>query len=367
MKKTGGYSLLVENHKKVGRYLSHSVTCKHEKESLEGLSWTVCVESPICGLAGDASRVVVLCEDSTCHVLDVKGRYSLPPIVLPNPPHSLTLRDQYLMVITTKATLHMWNVHSKKNIIRSESLLPLLNQNVSEIGTYTTYTVLAANNIYRGTAFQNFICFAGGRPLEISRSTILVGGTPLVILSNGKWYKFSIEMQAWMLYVNVGPPLTNFDVNDKTLSEASSGCVAMWGGGSAKSVNYAAVSEAKLKLAGAIESKKNLDIKACMHGLGVILAREGLEQELRHLLLDLLGPCHSSSGSGSASVSTSGTCSTVSSTWNPMVVGVQKRDILRMILNSVLKDLRWQDLYCEFSELLEHIESGSGTNGMDTS
>ena len=171
-----------------------------------------------------------------------------------------------------------------------------------------------------------------------------------------------------MLYVNVGPSLTKFDLNDKTLSEASSGYVAIWGGGTGKSVNYASISEAKLKLAGAIESKKNLDIKACMHGLGIILAHEGLEQELRHLLLDLLGPCHSSSGGGNASASgASGTSSVSNSPWNPVIVGVQKRDVLRMILNSMLKDLRWQDLYCEFNELLEHAESSSGTNGSDNS
>ncbi|CAG7836286.1 unnamed protein product [Allacma fusca] len=265
VKKTGGYSLSVENHKRVGRFTSHSITCHHEKDSLDGLNWTICVESPICGMTGDAFRVVVLCEDCTCHVLDMKGRYSLPPVVVPNFPHSMIVREQFLMITTVKATLHMWNIHLKKNVIRSESLLPLLNQTCPGLG---------------------------GKPVEISRSTILVGGVPLIILSNGKSYKFSPEMQSWMLFVNLTPSFASVDMNDQLLDKISPGHMAMWNG-SARDVNYAAVSEAKLKLAGAIDAKKSADVKTCMHTLGVTLAREGLEPELRHLLQDLLGPCHS--------------------------------------------------------------------------
>lgn len=38
---------------------------------------------------------------------------------------------------------------------------------------------------------------------------------------------------------------------------------------------------------------------------------------------------------------------------------MDKRTLLRDVLNSLLEDLRWQDLFCEFDELLKEVEDST--------
>jgi len=40
--------------------------------------------------------------------------------------------------------------------------------------------------------------------------------------------------------------------------------------------------------------------------------------------------------------------------------GVDKRKVLREILNMLLSDLQWQDFYIEFDEMLQLVENGPG-------
>jgi len=141
IKSEPGYSLEVKNRNKRPDGMCHQLRCKHQPSSVQGLEWTICTDSPICGISGDVHRIVALCEDATIHVLDLKGRYALSPVVLSSYPSKMIHSGPYLLIITTKAFLHVWNIHSKTVVIKSESLLPLLNQPGSELGKISKVTL----------------------------------------------------------------------------------------------------------------------------------------------------------------------------------------------------------------------------------
>lgn len=132
-----GYSLQVTNHHKRPDGACHQLVCTHSSASFNGLIWTICTDAPVCGLSGDCHRIVVLCENSTAHVLDTKGRYAFPPLVLSSYPSKMVLSGAFLAIVTVKALIHIWNIHTKSVVIRSESLLPLLNQSETDKGMFS--------------------------------------------------------------------------------------------------------------------------------------------------------------------------------------------------------------------------------------
>jgi len=133
-KPESSYSLEVKNKNKRTNGVCNELRCKHFPSSFHGLEWTLCTDAPICGISGDIHRIVAVCEDATLHIVDLKGRYALSPILLSSYPSKMVLSGAFLIIITTKACLQMWNIHTKKVIIKSESLLPLLNQPGNDSG-----------------------------------------------------------------------------------------------------------------------------------------------------------------------------------------------------------------------------------------
>lgn len=128
------YSLQVTNHFKRPDGLCHQLVCTHSATSLHGLEWTLCTDAPICAVTGDGHRIAVVCENATAHVLDVKGRYAFPPIMLSGQPSKILLHGAFLAVITARALVHVWNVHSKSVVLKSESLVPLLTHTETDKG-----------------------------------------------------------------------------------------------------------------------------------------------------------------------------------------------------------------------------------------
>lgn len=135
------YSLQVTNHYQRADGMCHQLVCSHANTSLNGLEWTMCTDHPICGLTGDVHRIVAVCENATAHVLDIKGRYAFPPVVLSGLPSKIVQSGAFLVVVTSKAVIHVWNLHTKSVVLKSESLLPLLTTSDTEKGTKIMYKV----------------------------------------------------------------------------------------------------------------------------------------------------------------------------------------------------------------------------------
>ncbi|XP_050678614.1 protein HIRA homolog isoform X2 [Leptidea sinapis] len=70
------------------------------------------------------------------------------------------------------------------------------------------------------------------------------------------------------------------------------------------------------------------------------LTRHGTEEQLRQLLDDMLGPSHGTS---------------LPTKWNSTVLGLQKHDLLDKMLRVLVRELRWQRLYTEYSDQLTDL------------
>lgn len=83
----------------------------------------------------------------------------------------------------------------------------------------------------------------------------------------------------------------------------------------------------------------------------------GDEGRLRELCNELLGPTYAA-----ATTSTTGTTTTTGgSTWQPTVLGLDKRTLLQQrVLPVVGKRRDMQRVALEFSELLEHVQQQAG-------
>ncbi|ODN02676.1 Protein HIRA [Orchesella cincta] len=313
------YSLQVTNHNKRPDGMCHQLACTHNSSSFNGLEWTLCTDAPICGLTGDMHRIIALCENATAHVLDIKGRYAFPPSCSP-----VTLSGAFLVVVTTKAFIHVWNIHAKTVVLKSESLLPLLTQYDPE----------------------------KDRALDVARIQVAAGGLPIIILNTGKTFMYSLELTTWFMISDprglVSSPLTSSPY-DQTIS----GRLLFSGGRLRNKPEPAIVSHIKLKLATCTEMKNADGIKQWLIALAKSLATHELGKELHQLCEDLLGPTHSAAK--------------VSSKWNPKIVGlVDKRKVLRQILTLLLEDLKFQEFYSEFDELLRDVESQETTTSVPT-
>lgn len=69
---------------------------------------------------------------------------------------------------------------------------------------------------------------------------------------------------------------------------------------------------------------------------------EGLEKRLRVILDELMGPSHSSASK---------------STWDPMILGLKKHQLLDDVLKVIGGHLRWQRLYIEYYEQLSELKN----------
>lgn len=168
--------------------------CQHEHSSFEGLYWAISTDAPICVVAADSDRIAAACEDATVHILDLKGRYSLPPFLISSLPTKFCLNGAHLLIVTVKATLHVWNVRSNKSIIKSESISSLLNFNSKGKSRHHFQYV---NAIIRNSS--TILIFLD--TLQTFHATVMQDGSPLVILSNGKRFLFNFDMQAWYFFL----------------------------------------------------------------------------------------------------------------------------------------------------------------------
>ncbi|KPJ19079.1 Protein HIRA-like [Papilio machaon] len=112
--------------------------------------------------------------------------------------------------------------------------------------------------------------------------------------------------------------------------------------------------------AGAARSWLEAQLAACLHlrlapdyrywlsSLFTHLLSYGNEEQLRGILDDLLGPSH---------------CTSVPKKWQSNVLGIKKHDLLEEMLSLLVKQLRWQRLYTEYSEQLRHVRAAPALNG----
>uniref|UniRef100_A0A4W4GL72 Protein HIRA n=1 Tax=Electrophorus electricus TaxID=8005 RepID=A0A4W4GL72_ELEEL len=306
----------VENEVSVvaGARISQLRCCREKSE------WDIVLPSRIVLTAGSSDVVAVACEDRTLSVFSASGRRLIPSIMLPAPMSALHCSAFFVMALTASATLSVWDVQKQVALVKNESL----------------------NSILSGTE------------ATVNQCVLTEQGVPVVGLSSGKTYCFSPSMETNLIV----------DKQDSLVQCADfRNCISSLGALGA--TGPLAITQGRNLSAGQLASRLSsaphhlqqgmtlafLENQLCSsllllsaneyrHWLLIytrFLVSEGYEQRLRELCKDLLGPVHKSS----------------STSWEPKVLGLRKRDLLMEVLPVVGQNLRFQRLFTEYQDQLE--------------
>nr|KAG5687049.1 hypothetical protein BaRGS_002422 [Batillaria attramentaria] len=319
----GGDSSLtveVENGVAAGSGQLHRCRCVRAGTVL----WEQLLTSRILTLAGSRQATCVACEDKTVTVFNTGGRRVWPPLLMASQASVLKCTGQYVMVITSHGYLYVWNITSGQVIVQNQSLAAIMS----------------------GTD-------------RIVSSTLTSEGVCLITISSGKSYSFAPEVGCWMVVSDRDDRLQMCSDHHRCVPPKvrASGPLAAVQGGSrpnqasrmfqsdASMQQTSTVSHLENQVAASLALKSASEYRFWLETYLRYLAQEGLEEKLRAVCDDLLGPMYSRS-TGSAGQGTS---------WQPSVLGLNKREFLRRILPTIGTNLRWQRLYTEYQEQLDTL------------
>ncbi|XP_068629788.1 protein HIRA [Battus philenor] len=281
--------------------------------------WETYLGSPVTCIACDARWACVSCADGSLHVWRLARTHAaraLPPLALMSQAAKMTLSGDTLLVVTTAAELAIWELENASCVIRPLCFRNLLSHGVS-----------------------------------VTNCSLLEDGSPMISLSNGKSYIYSQKLCAWVVWVDACDPVRRAGGGARTHTRApltrrplhvpqtpsapalrpnnASGC----GAGAARSWLEAQV-------ASCLHLRLAKDYRHWLSSLFTHLVNHGSEEQLRTILDDLLGPSH---------------CTSTPKKWQATVLGIKKHEILEEMLALLVKQLRWQRLYTEYSEQLGDV------------
>lgn len=312
-------TLEVENDIKTGVNSLHKI-----KSVCNGtLLWEQVFTSRILAVTGTKFLTCTACEDSSIHIFSNTGRKVLPSLVLNSPVSRLTSCRQYLMAITQKGNLFVWNVQKSTAVIRNESLM----------------TVMSGDD-------------------HIVRAFVTADGAPTVSISTHKSYTYSSDLGCWIIlydkqdvihhssdHHSCTPPVL-VDKPGPLASLASSSNRLGMQGGRIFSVDQSlqqvtTINHLESQMAASLSLQSGSEYKFWLQTYVRYLAKEGLETKIREVCDDLLGPVYKSKGSSS---------------WDSYILGMKKRELLHGILPNIGSNLQLQRLFTEYQEQLETIE-----------
>ncbi|XP_026747652.1 LOW QUALITY PROTEIN: protein HIRA homolog [Trichoplusia ni] len=286
--------------------------------------WETYLGSPVSCLACDARWACAACADSTLHVWRLAragATRALPPIALMSQAAKLTLSGDTLAVVTTSAELAMWELASAACVIRPLCFRALLTPGVT-----------------------------------VTNCSLMDDGNPMIALSNGKSYIYSKQLCVWVVWSDASDPLWRSSggaahpprarharhARHAPLARPAPGNNSSYSSGAARSWLEAQV-------ASCLHLKLAKDYRHWITTLFSHLVNHGNEEQLRSILDDMLGPSH---------------CTSTPKIWQSTILGIRKHDLLEEMLSLLVRQLRWQRLYAEYSDQLNDIKnSGAVVNG----
>ncbi|KAG8455922.1 hypothetical protein GDO86_001931 [Hymenochirus boettgeri] len=289
----------------------------------EGKEWETVLTSRILAAAGSNDVVCVACEKRMLSMFSSSGRRIFPPIILPSPISTLQCTGSYVMALTAAAALSVWDAQNQVVIIKDESLRPLLS----------------------------------GSDMTVSQTLLTQRGIPVLSLSNGKAYCFSPGLATWNLVSDRLDSLTQCaDYRNCWPSQEAmmcSGPLAIIQGRASNAGRQAArlftmphlvqqettMAYLENQVAAALMLQSSQEYRQWLLIYARYLVNEGVEQKLRELCQDLLGPVHHSS----------------SSQWETRILGLRKRELLKELLPLIGQNLRFQRLFTEYQEQLDNL------------
>ncbi|XP_070205322.1 protein HIRA-like isoform X2 [Littorina saxatilis] len=319
---TGGDNNLtveVENDLAAGTGQLHRCRCLRTGTVL----WEQILSSRVLAVAGSRHVTCVACEDKTVNLYGAGGKRLLPPLMLGSAVSVLRCTGHYVMAVTSHGYLYIWNTTQLKAVVQAQSLSSVMS---------------------------------GGE--RIIHATLTSEGVPVLTVSSGKSYSFAPEIGSWMVVSNREDRLQMCSDHQHCVPSKprSTGPLAsVQGGGramqqagrvfqsSSHMQHVSTLSHLETQMATCLALKSSSEYRFWLETYIRYLAQEGLEEKLRTVCDDLLGPIFSRSSGASA--------------WQPTILGTNKREFLKRILPTIGANLRWQRLYTEYQEQLESLDT----------
>ncbi|KAM9822668.1 protein HIRA isoform 1-T1 [Syngnathus typhle] len=293
--------------------------------SRDGREWNTLLPSSVVAAAGSSDVLAVACRDGMLSVFSSCGRRLLPSIQLPSPVSALNCSAHFVMALTAGATLSVWDVQKQKALVKNESLATILS----------------------------------GSEVTVSQSLLTQRGVPVIGLSNGKSFCFSLSLETWTLIADQVDCLVQCADFRSCLptqdAPGSSGPLATMQGRNLNAGRMASRLSAashhlqqsmtlaflENQLAAALTLQSAPEYRYWLLIYARFLVNEGSEFRLRELCKELLGPVHKSPATA----------------WEATTLGLRKRELLQEVLPVIGENLRFQRLFTEYQDQLEQLRS----------
>lgn len=311
------------------------------------IEWIDYLRSSVVLMTGTSQFVAVGCEDGGILIWTPSGRRFMPEISTEAIPSFLEARDGYLMAISSIGMLHVWDLKNQQSPFAPVSLAPILDSATSLVDKVR-------------------------RTSSISQAHISAEGVPILTLTNGDGYMYHADMHTF-LKVSEGWWAISSSFWDASglqgRKDAGTGILSMierrtndevmrQGRGRILSriVKQAMMKEGFENLEstvsiGHLENRlgatKLLKSKDEYHTILLMYARkiaeEGMTQRVEELCRELIGPMTKASQSLSS--------------WDPNVLGLDKRVLLKECLSQMGRFRGVQRTCTEFDDALRRLTS----------
>ncbi|GAB1610038.1 protein HIRA-like isoform X1 [Argonauta hians] len=293
------------------------------------LCWEQLLPSRAVCVAGSSHVACVACEDCSIAFYSCGGQKIFPSLILNARVSVLECNGPYIMAITQKGRLYVWNILEKRCVISNENINIIMNE---------------ADQIEKA---------------QVSRE-----GMPIISLSN-QTYTFSCEFGSWVHIASKIDPLQRLSdhYNSTPTLETLSpdGALSSLQTTQERSGNRATRMYQSSMPSSSVSSGANVQqcatlthlcnqLAACLALRSTseyhfwlltyvrYLAQEGFEPQLREVCEDLLGLSYTRKRSKGK--------------WESYVLGLKKRDLLEEILPIIGSNLRLQRFYTECQDQL---------------
>jgi len=283
--------------------------------------WEQALTSDIAAVAGSRHLVCAACQDGSVSIFSIGGRRLLPTLVIGSGPAVLSCSGHYVMAISDQGQVFVWNCQTLKSVIQEKSLKAIMSEKDN-----------------------------------LEHATVTSEGVPVITLANKKSFCFSLDigwvlahqqddrLQASSAHHQCTPsrlrplgPLSSLQKSSKPSEGASRSFQSVPG-----LRQTVTLSHLESQVTNSLVLKSGTEWKFWLETYIRYLAQEGVEDKLREVCDDLLGPVYKSR---------------TSKTWNKFVLGVDKHEVLRRVLPAIGSDLKFQRLYTEYKDQLDLAES----------
>ncbi|KAF5276450.1 hypothetical protein FQA39_LY06519 [Lamprigera yunnana] len=268
--------------------------------------WETFLGSTIRCVAANRKLIIVCCDDMTINCFLVKsGARALPSLLIEDLAVLICVTEcNHCLVLTRTGLIHMWNLDKEQSILNRVSVRNLLSNKAS-----------------------------------VTSCTLTESKLPLITLTDGRAYSYSLNLQTWVLLSNPLDPVSKAggslskSVPSTLPLAALQRCIPMHGTTDTLPSGVT-LSFLESQISASTLLRSTSEFKHWLLATVNHLLEKGPECRLRSILDELMG--------------TKYTTSKVEK--SDSILGLSKNELLKEILKIIKTKLPWQRLYKEYNE-----------------